>query len=915
MLKSKTIKLVLAALMLVSTSSFAQSISGKVVDEEKKPLEFVSVAVLNAADSTLVSYASTDAKGNFKVTEISNGKRIFQINLIGFHVYQKTIDFEGKSLDYGTITLKEQDNTLDEVVVTAVIPISIKQDTMAFNTKAFKVRVDDNVEDLLKKLPGVEVDADGKVKAQGEDVSKVYVDGKEFFGGDPSVALKNLSADAIKSVEVIDEKSDKSRVTGINDSERSKVINLMLKDGRKVSNFGKFQGGTGTDGRYLTSMNYNRFTPKVQLSLIGRYNNVNSSGSDISEIMSFGGGRGGFRVSRGGSGGSSAGFLTTGIGGFNLGYELKKQENFNLDYFYNYTNSESGRVLSKRTEFIRGLELYSERESNSVSETKSNKANFSYIDRSGKLKTLTIRGRINSSNTLGSSESTFKGFDRNRILDVNNTSTASSENESTNGSVNIDYIKRFNAKSKRSMEIELDFSSEKSESKNGNSATKDYTNPLSADEITTGLQTQKNTGREINFEVQYTEPINDKNFVEFGAGMRFNKKDEFTNQNQTLNGSNNSGSTFTADLFEEKKTTYGSVDYRYNNPKTSLTIGTEFQEQTQDFGLTNLTNFNKKYTSVNPSVRFRYRPKRGSWVFMRYRKSLDLPSLNSVSPVVNNFNPLFIRQGNQNLTPEKRHSLFAMYGNYDFVSGFSFMTHVSYNNTENAIVNSESTNIATRVRTSTYVNLGNRESFSADVNLGNRVKKLGIRYNFGLNFSLSDYQSVINGVNNGTNTANSSFRATIENNKKDKLDMAVGATFSENITTFTGAASDRKFIQESYFVKSDWNVTNSFNINTQFKYDVYRDDNFDTDQAVPIWNASISYNFLKSKALNLKLTALDILNKNIGFSRSSTDNYFDETTREVLGTYYMVSLTYTLNGNKGPKSNRDSGRRRYMRRH
>ena len=352
MIKSITTKLVLFALLLVSSSTIAQSISGKVVDADKNPLEFASIAVLNALHSTLVSYASTDIKGDFKVENISNGKRIFQINLLGYEVYQKTIDFDGKSLNYGVITLKEQDNTLNEVVVTAVIPITIKKDTMAFNTKAFKVRVDDNVEDLLKKLPGIEVDADGKVKAQGEDVSKVYVDGKEFFSGDPSVALKNLSADAIKKIEIIDEKSDKSRVSGVNDSDRSKVINLTLKDDRKVNDFGKFQGGYGTDDRYLTSLSYNRFSPKIQISIIGRYNNVNSSGSDISEIMSFGGGNGGFRFSRGGGGGTSSGFVTNGVGGFNLGYELKSKQNLNADYFYNYTSSESGNVFSKRTEQV-----------------------------------------------------------------------------------------------------------------------------------------------------------------------------------------------------------------------------------------------------------------------------------------------------------------------------------------------------------------------------------------------------------------------------------------------------------------------------------------------------------------------------------------------------------------------------------
>jgi hypothetical protein len=913
MIKSLTTKLVIFALLLVSTSTIAQSITGTIIDEEKNPLEFASVAVLNAADSTLVSYASTDIKGNFKVVQISNGKRIFQINLLGYQVYQKKIDFAGKSLDFGTITLKELDNTLDEVVITAVIPITIKKDTMSFNAKAFKVRVDDTVEDLLKKLPGVEVDADGKVKAQGEDVSKVYVDGKEFFSGDPSVALKNLSADAIQKIELIDEKSDKARVTGVNDSNRTKVINLTLKDDRKVNAFGKFQGGYGSDDRYLTSLNYNRFSPKMQVSIIGRANNVNSSGSDISEIMSFGGGNGGFSVSRGGGGGSSSGFITTGIAGFNLGYELKKKQNLNADYFYNSVNSISGNVLSKRTEFVGADKLYSERKSNSNSDTKSNKANFSYIDRSSDLKTITLRGRLNSSNTSGNSLSTLDAFEANdpNSKELENIGTSNSDNKSNSASLNLDFIKRFNKTSKRNFEIEFDFSSNKSDNISGNKNTKDYTDPSKTDEVSLSTQKSNNKGRNINFELQYTEPLNDNHFIEVGGGIKVNNEDEYTDQSQTLNGSNNASSTFTADLFEEKRTTFGNVDYKYNNEKTSLTIGTEFQEQTQNFGLTNVSNFDKRYSSVNPSFRFRYRPKRGSWVFFRYRKSLDLPSLSKVSPVVNNFNPLYIRKGNQNLTPETSHSLFGMFGSYNFATGFSFFAHVSYNSTSDAIVNKEDTDIATRVKTSSYVNLGDRDNFSGDVSFGNRLKKLGIRYNLGLNYSTSNYQSVINTVNNKTNSKNTSVRISLENNKKDFLDMSVGTNISKNNTTFSGTTSNREYIQQSYYIKSDWNISKSFNFNTQFKYDIYTDSNFGTDQSVPIWNASISYNFLKSNAMNLKLTALDLLNKNVGFSRNSSDNYFEETTKDVLGTYYMVSLTYTLGTQQ--KNTRGRGGRRMMR--
>ena len=909
MTKKITLQIVLFFALAAPMLSLAQTINGKVIDSDKNPLEFVSVAVINSADSTLVSYTTTDKNGSFRLTQVTNGKRIFQINLVGFATYQKTIEMKGEPMNMGTITLLEKSNTLDEVNITAVIPITIKKDTTAFNAKAFKVRVDDTVEDLLKKLPGVEVDADGKVKAQGEDVSKVYVDGKEFFSGDPSVALKNLSADAIKSIELIDEKSDKARVTGVNDSNRSKVINLKLKDDRKVNDFGKFQGGYGTDNRYLTSINYNRFSPTLQASVIGRFNNINSSGSDISQIMSFGGGGGGgsFRISRGGGGGTSSGFVTTGVGGLNLGYELKPKQNLNGDYFYNYSNTESGNVSTKRTEFVGNNTLYSETESNSFSTTNSHKANFSFIDRSSTLRTINMRGSLNASETDGNSTNTFVGFDANRVKELANKETSNSNNTSTRGNLNLDYITRFNEKSTRNIQVELDMSFSKSNSESGNRNDKDYVDAGRQDELFVSTQKQKETNNDFGLEVKYTEPLNDKHFIELGIGSKFENNSEFTDQNQTLNGANNGGSTFMADLFENRKTLQGNLDYKYNNDKLNLTIGTEFQNVRQDFGLEGSPEFNKNYSSFNPSVRLRYRPKQGSWMVVRLDKQMNLPSLNQVSPVINNYNPLFISTGNQNLTPEDRYSAFVMYGMFDFVSGFNFFSNINYSYTENAIINSQNTDVATRVRTSSYLNLGTRDNFNGGINMGKRMTSVGMRYNVGVGGSMSNYQSVINGINNKTNTKGVNMSLTLENNNKDNIDLSGGATLNKSFTTFSGATSKRDVLQQTYFVKSDWNITKSFNFTTQFKYDIYTDSTFGSDQAVPIWNASVSYNFLKSKNLSLMITALDMLNKNVGFDRSSSDNYFQETTKEVLGTYYMISLTYTLNGNKG-KGQQERGR-------
>jgi hypothetical protein len=267
------IKLVLTLTFLIPSLSWAQKITGSVQDGTDTPLEFVAVAAINPIDSTLISYASTNPLGEFELVNIKGGDIIFQVHLIGFKTFQKNIEFKNVDINMGSITL-EDDNQLEEVIVTVISPISIKKDTVAYNTNAFKIRADDNVEDLLKKLPGVEVDASGKVTAQGEDITKIYVDGREFFSGDPAIATKNLSADAIKTIEVIDEKSEQSRVSGVGDSERTKVINLTLKDDSKVNDFGKFQGGYGTDDRYLTSVSYNRFSSKLQTSVIGKYNNA-----------------------------------------------------------------------------------------------------------------------------------------------------------------------------------------------------------------------------------------------------------------------------------------------------------------------------------------------------------------------------------------------------------------------------------------------------------------------------------------------------------------------------------------------------------------------------------------------------------------------------------------------------------------
>lgn len=879
-------------LLLLPAIHWSQNITGKVVDNENNPLEFAAVAVLNPADTTLISYANTNKIGKFKLTEISKGNKIFQVHLVGFKTYQTTIDFKSKSIDMRIIKL-EDINILEEVIVNAEVPISIKKDTIIYNASAFKVSIDDNVEDLLKKLPGIEIDAAGKITAHGEEVKIVYVDGKDFFSGDPSIASKNISANAIKKVAVIDEKSERSRLTGLNDTERKKVINLELKDANKVNAFGKFHGGYGSDDRYLTSLNYNRFSPKLQVSVIGMYNNVNSFGSDISEIMTFGGK--GTMPSLGYES-SNYGFLTTGVGGLNLGYELKKDKNLNTDYFYNYTNTLSGDVVTVRTEFINNNEILSESKSNSEGASNNHSLNFSYRNRSNKLSTLHIGGRVNNSINTGSSINSLDKYNVVNELDLQSNNTINSERTNSSGTISMQYFKRFNEKNKRNFSISAKINSSTNNSVSNNDqlnkfSISDPNNFFESKQEIKRAQDFKRTG--IGFNFNYTEPLGDHHYLELKAGIDYKFTDDKVDQSKYEN--DNVQPPLHYKLHFKNTDKRGGLFYKYDSEKLTFDAGAIVVDQALNFGFENQEEFKNVYSNINPEINIRIHPKRGKYMNINLSKSIRIPSLYQLYPIINDYNPLYIRNGNPDLIPENNYSVSGKYINQNFTTGFNFFSLLSYNYTTNTIANSEFTDDL-GIRTSTYVNSGNRDNLNINFNMGKRVKSLGLRFNVILSGGYRNYLSIINDETNETNSKNGTFGFSVENNNKEKIDASAGASWGANQTNFTaGNNANRDYLQQSYFTKINWNITERLNFNNQFKYDLYTDSNFGTDQSVPIWNASISYSFLKSKSMNVMLSAVDILNKNIGIERNSSDNYFEESHREVLGKYYMLSLTYNLN--------------------
>ena len=312
-----------------------------------------TITVLKKKDSSLVTFSMADNNGRFNLSEIPNGEYRLLLTQVNYRNTGKvfTIDNEHKNVDLGNVIMNDKNKVLDEVVVEAP-PVTMIGDTIQYNAGSFKTQPNASVEDLLKKLPGVKVDKDGNVKAQGEKVQKVLVDGKEFFGNDPKMATKNLPADAIDKVQVYDKLSDQAQLTGFDDGNSEKTINLKLKKDKKKGAFGKINAGAGTDDRYQGKFNVNSFKGARQMSVIGMGNNTNAEGFSFMDILNFtgamnqlknGGGNINISISQddpiaGLLGGNNSGINTTWGGGINYNNIIGTKTDFQSNYFYSRYN-------------------------------------------------------------------------------------------------------------------------------------------------------------------------------------------------------------------------------------------------------------------------------------------------------------------------------------------------------------------------------------------------------------------------------------------------------------------------------------------------------------------------------------------------------------------------------------------------
>ncbi|MEO6980843.1 MAG: carboxypeptidase-like regulatory domain-containing protein, partial [Mucilaginibacter sp.] len=432
-------------LVLTSFTAFAQpakkQIRGKLIDETSKPVDYATVAVVNASDSTLEKSTVSDKDGTFTINDLKNGSYRLIVSQLGLKNYAQAFDISNAkpTVDFGTLQMKKDVRVLNEVAVKGEKnPVTIKKDTVEFNAGSFKTQANDNLEALVKKLPGMDVDKDGKITTGGKEVKKVMVDGREFFGNDPKAATKNLPADAIDKVQVIDDKTDKAKNTGIDDGQRDKVMNVTLKADKKKGWFGNATAAGGTHDRYLGQFNMNHFDDKKQLSFLFLSNNVNESGFSFDDLNNFTGGNvfdafssgnGSNSISVNSSGrvnvngafsGVNDGLITNHSGGINYSdiYGKKEQLKFNANFI---TTISSNSLIKLSDIQDNPNNLFTRQNTNGNNTSNSYRLNFSF---DYKLDSLTnIKFKPSISTTFNKNNSSLFSNTLNGALDsINNIS-------------------------------------------------------------------------------------------------------------------------------------------------------------------------------------------------------------------------------------------------------------------------------------------------------------------------------------------------------------------------------------------------------------------------------------------------------------------------------------------------------------
>jgi hypothetical protein len=904
----------ISCLLLMSYVGFAQNltIQGSLKDSiANRALNSATVSLVYAKDSSLVSFSRTNEAGVFNFKNVAPGNYLISVSYVGYvPKWVPVLTGTGKIVEMGLIYMNDV-NTMSTVTVTARRPpVVINGDSVEFNSENFKTAPNAVVEDLLKKMPGMEVDKAGGITVNGKKVTKVFVNGKEFFTGDPVMATKNLPADAVDKIQVYDRKSDQAMFTGIDDGSEETAINLKLKKDRNKSTFGKLNAGAGTPSVFDAQGNVNVINNEAQFSAIGGANNTNRQNFSGRNIINFSGGGGGRPGAGGGvtvnfSGGSgetdanAQGIADTySIGGnySNLFNDKKTEFNANLSVSDVTRNNNS---FSKTQNLTPGNSFNRISNANSIAGNKQQNFGSTIDHKVTDNFSFRFTPSLGLQQTTNYSEDSTQTYLTNGNLLNSNTTMSSSASDAVNAASTLLLRKKF-AKKGRTISSTITQSFNRSNS-TGNQYTEQLSylnNKLTNDSILDQKNIRKGENSSYSANVIYTEPLGKKSLLEFNTYLSKSigsSSRKIYDYSSLTDGYGVLNTRLTNEFNSEYTYSGGGMSYRSNQKKYNFATGFSIQKAVLDGeNISAKTKLSQSFQDILPNATFRYNFSQTKNLNIDYRTSTNQPSITQLQPVLDQSNINRQSIGNPDLKRSYVHNLNIRFFSSKILAGKNFFSTLNASTTNNSIVNYDSV-LPNRTILTKPVNVDGAYRINTSLNYGFGIKKLKSRLSFGLNAGLNNNISYANGLLNTIVTKSTGPSMSYTYIVDDVIDINLTARYSFSQTTNeVNPNLNTNFLTKVF--GADMTNYLPFNIvlNQSLNYAINtgRAEGFNT--AIPIWNASFSKFFLKNKRAEIKMSAFDLLNKNIGINRNVSQNQIVDRSYNVISQYFMLTFTYSL---------------------
>lgn len=929
----------LLIMLLAVNVVFAQNpakvtIKGSVVDTTNQPAPYPTVMLLNPTDSSLINFTRADEKGGFEFKNLRNVPYLLKISLISYQPRQIYLPAHDKEVnDLGNVPIKPISLELMEVVIkTAKATLSIKGDTIEYDASTFKVPPGSTVEDLLRRLPGIDVDGDGNIKSQGRDVKKVYVDGKAFFGDDPKAATKNLGAETISKVQVFNEKSEQAQLTGVDDGQKNKVMNLELKAEFKKGAFGKLTGALGDQDRWAARGNYNRFNTKEQFSIIGFGNNINQTGvnwEDYGEFKGqnafndfdsgdFGFNSGGMRYFYSDGGGLTNNFDGRGFtknfgGGVNYNFDNAKKSKFNASYTYNQTDLNLDEFSFRQT-FLQDTSFFNNDTINRGEYRNNHIFNTRLEQTLDSNNTLIVKANARLSNQ--NANSAQSQFFSNSLEKANNRLSTDNNSNRDTWALTSSLIFRHRFKKKgRAFAFSAAFNQNQNDlDERFNSLNRFFTANTFTDQIRQ-INRDNNGSDEVKSSILYTDALSKKWFWETFYNFSQSTSE---NQRRVTDPELNDQLIENLSLFSDNKLLYNRLGsgVRYSYEGVNLSFGLAALQYNLHGEFSRDENqplvapaVDRTFTHITPNFSADIELPNNINVSTGYSYSVRAPQFNDLRPVTTYNNPAFRSEGNPNLNPELSHNLSAGLYFWDPSSMSSLGANMDYNIKESMIVYNQIIQPDDELGLLSVTrpeNVSGGRELSSYLWMNRPIIKTKLTLSLNGNLRFSKNPAFVNGVENETtsNGGGGSIYLTATPNAKLIFTLS-GDLNLTNIKYSIREDQNQKIRNTGVDANLKYQFAKKMFLETNLDYNIYRNDRFGFKQDIPIWNASVRRIIGKSNKIEMRLAAFDLLNKRLTINQNGSANFVERRISNTLARYFMLSLSYNVRGyeNKLKKNN------------